>query len=161
MMLSVSCETLSKTTALCTVEELPRLHALSPFPTLQIRQATPYVIRIAQYTNTLSFIQTPGIEQYAMRAFATALDNIPMALAENSGLSPIETLAAVKSRQVRENNSRLGVDCMGTGQNDMREAFVIDPLIGKRQQLLLATQLCRMVLKVNNVIISGSGEDEV
>lgn len=31
----------------------------------------------------------------------------------------------------------------------MREHFAIDPLIGKRQQLLLATQLCRMVLKVN------------
>jgi hypothetical protein len=30
----------------------------------------------------------------------------------------------------------------------MREHFAIDPLIGKRQQLLLATQLCRMVLKV-------------
>lgn len=30
----------------------------------------------------------------------------------------------------------------------MRSRFVIDPLIGKRQQLLLATQLCRMVLKV-------------
>ncbi|KAL7268144.1 T-complex protein 1 subunit epsilon [Rhizina undulata] len=104
--------------------------------------------------------KTPGLEQYAMRAFANALDNIPMALAENSGLSPIETLAAIKSRQVRENNSRLGVDCMQTGNNDMREHFVIDPLIGKRQQLLLATQLCRMVLKVNNVIIAGSGEDE-
>jgi len=104
--------------------------------------------------------KTPGIEQYAMRAFSNALDAIPMALAENSGLSPIETLAAIKSRQVRENNSRLGVDCMGTGNNDMREAFVIDPLIGKRQQLLLATQLCRMVLKVNNVIIAGNGEDE-
>lgn len=35
---------------------------------------------------------------------------------------------------------------------------MIDPLIGKRQQLLLATQLCRMVLKVNNVIIAG-GDD--
>lgn len=31
---------------------------------------------------------------------------------------------------------------------DMKEHFVIDPLISKRQQLLLATQLCRMVLKV-------------
>lgn len=31
----------------------------------------------------------------------------------------------------------------------MREHFVIDPLISKRQQLLLATQLCRMVLKVS------------
>jgi len=43
---------------------------------------------------------------------------------------------------------------------DMRENFVIDPLIGKRQQLLLATQLCRMVLKINNVIIAGSDENE-
>lgn len=31
----------------------------------------------------------------------------------------------------------------------MREHFAIDPLIGKKQQLLLATQLCRMVLKVS------------
>jgi T-complex protein 1 subunit epsilon len=46
------------------------------------------------------------------------------------------------------------------GYVDMKEHFVIDPLIGKRQQLLLATQLCRMVLKVNNVIVTGSGEDD-
>jgi len=52
-----------------------------------------------------------------MRAFADALDSVPMALAENSGLSPIETLANVKSRQAKENNSRLGVDCMQTGSN--------------------------------------------
>ncbi|KAK6512231.1 T-complex protein 1 subunit epsilon [Arthrobotrys musiformis] len=102
----------------------------------------------------------PGLEQYAMRAFANALDAIPMALAENSGLSPIETLAQIKSRQVREKSFRLGVDCMQTGSNDMREHFVIDPLIGKREQLMLATQLCRMVLKINNVIVSGSGEDD-
>ncbi len=63
--------------------------------------------------------KSPGLEQYAMRAFADALDAIPMALAENSGLSPIETLAEVKSRQVTEQNSRLGVDCMGTGNNGM------------------------------------------
>jgi T-complex protein 1 subunit epsilon len=104
--------------------------------------------------------QSPGIEQYAMRAFADALDAVPLALAENSGLSPIETLAAIKSRQVREKNSRLGVDCMLTGNNDMKEHFVIDPLIGKRQQLLLATQLCRMVLKINNVIIAGDESQE-
>ena len=52
-----------------------------------------------------------------MRAFADALDSVPMALAENSGLSPIETLASIKSRQVKEENSRLGVDCMQTGSN--------------------------------------------
>lgn len=95
-----------------------------------------------------------------MRAFADALDAVPMALAENSGLSPIETLADIKSRQAKEGNSRLGVDCMATGSNDMKSHFVIDPLISKRQQLLLATQLCRMVLKVNNVIIAGSDQQD-
>ena len=52
-----------------------------------------------------------------MRAFASALDAVPLALAENSGLSPIETLAEVKSRQVKEGNSSLGIDCLGRGNN--------------------------------------------
>jgi T-complex protein 1 subunit epsilon len=52
-----------------------------------------------------------------MRAFASALDAVPLALAENSGLSPIETLAEVRSRQVTEGNSQLGIDCVGSGQN--------------------------------------------
>lgn len=118
-----------------------------------------------------------------MRAFSDALDAIPMALAENSGLSPIETLADLKARQGKgEGVGRLGVDCMQTGSNgefsptyisqhntkqllttsttDMKSAFVIDPLISKRQQLLLATQLCRMVLKINNVIVTGSDEGQ-
>lgn len=107
-------------------------------------------------------VKSPGLEQYAMRAFADALDTIPMTLAENSGLNPIATLAEVKSQQVKDpaGRGRLGVDCMGRGSNNMKEAFVIDPLIGKRQQLMLATQLCRMILKINNVIVSGSGEDD-
>ncbi|KDE07529.1 T-complex protein 1 subunit epsilon [Microbotryum lychnidis-dioicae p1A1 Lamole] len=101
-----------------------------------------------------------SIEQYAMRAFATALDAIPLALAENSGLSPIETLADVKSRQVTEGNSRLGIDCANKGSNDMKAQFVFDPLISKRQQYLLATQLVRAILKIDDVITSGGGDDE-
>ncbi|KAL6902687.1 T-complex protein 1 [Trichoderma evansii] len=107
--------------------------------------------------------KTPGLEQYAMRAFAEALDVVPMALAENSGLNSISTLAEVKSQQVKaspEDRGKLGVDCMGRGDNDMKAAFVIDPLISKKQQLQLATQLCRMVLKVNNVIVSGAEDND-
>ena len=44
--------------------------------------------------------QVPGVEQYAMRAFADALEAVPLALAENSGLPPIESLTAVKRRQL-------------------------------------------------------------
>ena len=52
-----------------------------------------------------------------MRAFADALEAIPMALAENSGLNPIQTLANVKAQQVAQGNPVLGIDCMRTGDN--------------------------------------------
>jgi T-complex protein 1 subunit epsilon len=55
------------------------------------------------------------VEQYAMRNFAVAMEAVPMALAENSGLSPIDTVAAVKARQLAERCPFLGVDCMQTG----------------------------------------------
>lgn len=63
-----------------------------------------------------------------MRAFADALDAVPLALSENSGLSPIETLASVKSRQVKEKNTRLGVDCMMTGTNGKQDSS-LSPLL--------------------------------
>ncbi|KAJ3907886.1 chaperonin Cpn60/TCP-1 family [Lentinula edodes] len=103
--------------------------------------------------------EIPTIEQYAMRAFASALDAIPLALAENSGLSPIETLADVKSRQINEGDSHIGIDCSGKGNNDMKNQFVYDPLISKRQQYLLATQLVRAVLKIDDVITAGEAEE--
>ena len=43
----------------------------------------------------------PGIEQHAFRSFADALDEIPAALAENSGLSFMEEVSHLKKRQRR------------------------------------------------------------
>jgi T-complex protein 1 subunit epsilon len=97
----------------------------------------------------------PGVEQYAMRAFAEALDAIPTALAENSGLAPIETVAQVKSQQLKVKNPNMGVDCKETGTNDMKEQGVFETLIGKQQQMLLATQVVKLILKIDDVITSG------
>lgn len=99
-----------------------------------------------------------GIEQYAMRSFARAMCDIPMALAENSGLDPIQSLAEVKARQIKEKNPYLGVDCMNSGTNDMRQQRVVETLVGKQQQIMLATQLCRMILKIDDVIAPGEYE---
>jgi len=99
-----------------------------------------------------------SIEQYAVRAFADALDNIPIALAENSGLPPIETLAEVKARQISEKNPRLGIDCQQTGNNDMKAQGVFDPLISRQQQYLLASQVVKMILKIDDVIRNQSNE---
>merc|ERR1712046_333087 len=91
------------------------------------------------------------IEQYAFRAFADALEQIPLALAENCGLPPIETLTDIKSRQVSENNPALGVNCMEMGTCDMKEQSVIETLHSKKSQIQLATQLVKMILKIDDI----------
>lgn len=65
-----------------------------------------------------------------------------MALAENSGLETMSTLTALKARQRKENNPHLGVDCLQTGDADMKKQNVIEALNSKREQIQLATQVC-------------------
>jgi T-complex protein 1 subunit epsilon len=98
----------------------------------------------------------PGIEQYAIRAFADALEDIPMALAENAGLQPIVEVTQIKSRQLAEKNHRLGVDCNQIGDQDMKAHLVFETLIGKQQQIMLASQVVKMILKIDDVIAFGS-----
>lgn len=93
-----------------------------------------------------------GVEQYAMRAFADALEAVPIALAENAGLAPIQTLSEAKAAQLRTGNPHLGIDCLQKGTSDMKEQRVFETLIGKTQQILLATQLVKMILKIDDVI---------
>lgn len=99
-----------------------------------------------------------GVDQYAIRAFADALDDIPLALAENCGYSPIEEVAAVKSRQVKEGCPFIGlsvdqeVDANGYHSFDMRKIGVFETLIGKQQQMQLAAQVVKMILKIDDVI---------
>jgi T-complex protein 1 subunit epsilon len=69
-------------------------------------------IVVAQQADKIS-----SLEQYAFRAFADALESIPMALSENSGLASIQTLTEIKSRQIKENNPWLGIDCLNKGSN--------------------------------------------
>jgi len=93
-----------------------------------------------------------GQEQYAWRAFANALEAIPIALAENSGLSPIEKVAQARKTQVETNNPHIGIDCMCTGNNDMKKQKVFETLLGKQQSYLLATQVVKMILKIDDVL---------
>jgi T-complex protein 1 subunit epsilon len=128
-----------------------------------------------------------SLEQYAMRAFADALEATPLALAENSGYQAQETLATVKAKQVTEKNHCLGIDAANKGTwgaspivsappssrlrfanlatvksscltTDMKEQNVYDPLISKQQQFLLATQVVKMILKIDDVIKKGGQE---
>ncbi|MES1908521.1 MAG: T-complex protein 1 subunit epsilon [Cercozoa sp. M6MM] len=96
-----------------------------------------------------------GLEQYAVRGFARALEATPMALANNSGLSPIESLSELRKLQLKTGNPRTGIDCVGAGTQDMKEQLVFETLIGKQQQLLLATQVVKMILRIDDVLKPG------
>eukprot|EP00531_Pseudo-nitzschia_arenysensis_P001307 CAMPEP_0116133212 /NCGR_PEP_ID=MMETSP0329-20121206/9983_1 /TAXON_ID=697910 /ORGANISM="Pseudo-nitzschia arenysensis, Strain B593" /LENGTH=553 /DNA_ID=CAMNT_0003627823 /DNA_START=111 /DNA_END=1772 /DNA_ORIENTATION=- len=109
-----------------------------------------------------------GVDQYAIRAFADALDDIPLALAENAGLSPIEEVTSIKSRHVKEGNPTIGLGLLpldeadasksssnGDHSMDMKELGVFETLIGKQQQMQLAAQVVKMILKIDDVISQG------
>lgn len=104
-------------------------------------------IRVAEAANTIS-----SVDQYIFRAFADALDAVPVALAENSGMQPIEQVARVKAEQVKTKNAHLGIDCVGAGTNDMKTQGVFETMISKQQQVRLATQVCKMILKIDDCI---------
>ena len=42
---------------------------------------------------------------------------------------------------------------------DMKIQLVIETLIGKRQQISLATQLVRMILKIDDIRLPGEAEE--
>ena len=107
-------------------------------------------VAVAQEADKIS-----TLEQYAFRAFADALDSIPIALAENSGLAPIQTVTELKARQIAEKNHWLGVDANGKGSNDMKVQNVIETLNSKKQQISLATQLVKMILKIDDIRTPG------
>ena len=123
-------------------------------------------LAVNKYADTVT-----GVDQYAIRAFADALDDIPMALAENGGLRPIEEVAAIKSRQVKENCPTIGLGLLSTtldeedsddqkkqkedNSTDMKRVGVFETLIGKQQQLQLAAQVVKMILKIDDVISIG------
>merc|ERR1719174_697742 len=100
------------------------------------------------------------IDQYSMRGYAAALDVIPMALAENSGLNPIACMAAVKAKQAESQDSWHGVDCMLTGTTNMWDQNVYEACASKMNQFKLATQVVKMILKIDDVITPQEGYDD-
>uniref|UniRef100_A0A7S1AKI7 T-complex protein 1 subunit epsilon n=1 Tax=Noctiluca scintillans TaxID=2966 RepID=A0A7S1AKI7_NOCSC len=92
------------------------------------------------------------IDQYSMKGFASALDVIPMSLAENSGLGAIATMALMKGKQVETGSAWHGIDCMQAGETDMWQQSVYESAASKINQLRLATQVVKMILKIDDVI---------
>ena len=106
---------------------------------------------LRQYASTLE-----GREQLAVRAFADAVESIPLTLAENSGFDPLDSLAALRAKTGQ--GKAFGLD-MVTGQpSDMLAAGIVEPLKVKTQAIKSATEAATMVLRVDDVIAAKREE---
>lgn len=98
-----------------------------------------------------------GRQHYAILAFADAMDSIPITLAENAGMDVIDTLAALHSKQLSENNPWIGVDVKGLKVADMRKKNIIEPLAVKEQVLKSATETTAMLLRIDDILSASRG----
>jgi len=99
-----------------------------------------------------------GREQLAAEAFATAMESIPRALAENSGLDPIDILVDLR-RAHEEGKKTYGVNVFDGKVVCMKEAGVLEPLRVKRQAISSATEVAIMILRIDDVIAAKGLEE--
>ena len=95
-----------------------------------------------------------GREQLAAEKFADALESIPLALAENAGMDPIDTLASLRSRQLK-GEKWTGIDVMKTRIANMKSSDIIEPLTVKLQIVSAASEAACMILRIDDVIATA------
>ena len=95
-----------------------------------------------------------GREQLAAEKFADALESIPLALAENAGMDPIDTLTNLRSKQVK-GDKWIGIDVMKAKVGNMKTSDIIEPLAVKEQIVSAATEAACMILRIDDVIATA------
>ena len=104
-------------------------------------------------------VKVGGREQLAIEAFAGALESIPLSLAENAGLDPIDIMVELRSKHEDSANKWYGVDVFSGKIKDMKAQNVIEPLRVISQVLKSATEAASMLLRIDDVIASKGTKD--
>lgn len=99
-----------------------------------------------------------GREQLAIEAFADAMESIPLALAENAGLDPIDVMVELRAKHEDANNRWYGVDVFSGHIKDMKVLNVLEPLRVKSQVVKSATEAASMILRIDDVVAAKGGE---
>ncbi|WP_338741739.1 thermosome subunit beta [Haloplanus salilacus] len=99
-------------------------------------------------------------EALAVDAFADALETIPVALARNAGLDPIDTLLDLRARHA-EGESRAGIDGDGGVIADVADRGVVEPALLKRRVVANATDAATLLLRIDGIIETESSDGGV
>ncbi|MFH1307565.1 MAG: thermosome subunit alpha [archaeon] len=96
-----------------------------------------------------------GREQLAVDEFASALEYIPVTLAENAGLDPIDTLTELKAKH-DSGMKNAGLNLFTGKIEDNLSAGIVEPLRIKTQAIDSASEVAMMILRIDDVIAASS-----
>ena len=92
-----------------------------------------------------------GREQLAIEEFASALEYVPITLAENAGMDPIDILTELKSRH-ESGEKTAGLNLFNGKIEDMTQAKILEPSKIKMQAINSASEVANMILRIDDVI---------
>jgi len=98
-----------------------------------------------------------GKEQLAVKKFAESLEVIPLTIAENAGMDPIDTMANLRARQ-SQGRKWTGINARDGKIADMYSLDILDPTAVKEQIIKSASEAACMILRIDDVIASSGGK---
>jgi thermosome len=98
-----------------------------------------------------------GREQLAIKKYAEALEIIPLTIAENAGMDPIDTMITLRAKQA-QGKKWTGIDARNTRIADMYSLDIVEPAAVKEQIIKSATEAACMILRIDDVIASSGAK---
>jgi len=99
-------------------------------------------------------------EQLAIEAFADAIESIPLTLAENAGLDPIDIMVSLRAEHESNRSPNAGIDVFTGKITNMLDLRIVEPIRVKQQVIKSATEAASMILKIDDLIAAKGMEKE-
>jgi len=97
-----------------------------------------------------------GREQLAIKQYAESLETIPLTIAENAGMDPIDSLIALRAKQ-NSGEKTTGINAREGKIGDAYALDIVEPLVVKEQIIKSATEAACMILRIDDVIAISGG----
>jgi archaeal chaperonin len=109
--------------------------------------------QIREWSNSLD-----GRAQLAADQFADSIETIPLVLAENAGMDPIDTQVQLRAKTSNSEKVKYGIDVINNKIADMTTRNVYEPLAVKENIVNGATEVASMILRIDDVIAASKSQ---
>ena len=109
--------------------------------------------KIREWANTLE-----GRSQLAAQKFADGIETIPLVLAENTGMDPLDTQVDLRSKSA-SGKATYGIDVTTAKVGDLSTRDIYEPLAVKEQVINAATETACMILRIDDVIAASKSRE--